>query len=121
MHVDGLAHRLTDGIGLTVAMQAMNMLGGRDRHRGSERGGRGRDSGPGPRIGWLARTRGLAVDVAHHAQLRWIRSVRLPPWLLVVRKHSGDHGSQRVEILKAHLFAGPHPLHDAAEASMAGA
>jgi glutamine synthetase len=25
-HVDGLAHRLTDGIGLTVAMQAMNML-----------------------------------------------------------------------------------------------
>src|SRR4030095_405712 len=25
-HVDGLAHRLTDGIGLTVAMQAMNLL-----------------------------------------------------------------------------------------------
>jgi glutamine synthetase len=25
-HLDGLAHRLTDGIGLTVAMQAMNML-----------------------------------------------------------------------------------------------
>ena len=25
-HVDSLAHRLTDGIGLTVAMQAMNML-----------------------------------------------------------------------------------------------
>src|SRR6185369_13523241 len=25
-HVDGLAQRLTDGIGLTVAMQAMNML-----------------------------------------------------------------------------------------------
>ena len=25
-HIDGLAHRLTDGIGLTVAMQAMNML-----------------------------------------------------------------------------------------------
>jgi glutamine synthetase len=25
-HVNGLAHRLTDGIGLTVAMQAMNML-----------------------------------------------------------------------------------------------
>jgi glutamine synthetase len=25
-HVDGLGHRLTDGIGLTVAMQAMNML-----------------------------------------------------------------------------------------------
>ena len=25
-HVDGLAHRLVDGIGLTVAMQAMNML-----------------------------------------------------------------------------------------------
>ena len=25
-HVDGLSHRLTDGIGLTVAMQAMNML-----------------------------------------------------------------------------------------------
>ena len=25
-HVDGLAHRVTDGIGLTVAMQAMNML-----------------------------------------------------------------------------------------------
>ena len=25
-HVDGLAHRLSDGIGLTVAMQAMNML-----------------------------------------------------------------------------------------------
>ena len=25
-HVDGLPHRLTDGIGLTVAMQAMNML-----------------------------------------------------------------------------------------------
>src|SRR5215471_4072214 len=25
-HVDGLAHRLTDGIGLTVAMPAMNML-----------------------------------------------------------------------------------------------
>ena len=25
-HVDALAHRLTDGIGLTVAMQAMNML-----------------------------------------------------------------------------------------------
>jgi glutamine synthetase len=25
-HVEGLAHRLTDGIGLTVAMQAMNML-----------------------------------------------------------------------------------------------
>jgi len=25
-HVDGLAHRLIDGIGLTVAMQAMNML-----------------------------------------------------------------------------------------------
>src|SRR5262249_59077130 len=25
-HIDGLAHRLTDGIGLTGAMQAMNML-----------------------------------------------------------------------------------------------
>src|SRR5262245_57945097 len=25
-HIDGLAHRLTDGIGLTVAMQAMNSL-----------------------------------------------------------------------------------------------